>query len=177
METGVLPRIHEGTSRATISDCLRYRYTLDRDISLAPGVRLCWIMLNPSTADHIKDDATIRKCIKFTRRLGFTGLSVVNLFAYRTKSPKELLFEMKHNGRAFVRGPNNDDYIREVAARCGRVICAWGAHAPDWRVRELADILGRKHGPFWCLGTTKDGAPRHPLYLADDTAVVNWGML
>ena len=46
-------------------------------------------MLNPSTADHQKDDPTIQRIIKFTRSWNYGGLVVVNVFPYRSPSPKE----------------------------------------------------------------------------------------
>ena len=47
---------------ALISQCRRYRYNLTRtwDPSNRP---VCWIMLNPSTADAETDDRTIRTAI------------------------------------------------------------------------------------------------------------------
>lgn len=51
---------------AVISDDGRYRYLLWRcwDPNRAT---VTWIMLNPSTADALQDDPTIRRCISFSR--------------------------------------------------------------------------------------------------------------
>lgn len=146
---------------AIFSKCGTYRYTLTRRISqpirwVRPAL---FIMLNPSTADEIKDDPTIRRCISFAKREGCTGLTVVNLFALRATNPKELL---KHEDPI---GPENDKIIQDMLRlhRIGIVVAAWGAH-------PLAHERGKKvmkmfDGNILCLGTTKDGSPRHPLYV------------
>ncbi|MDB5297796.1 MAG: hypothetical protein JWO31_3779 [Phycisphaerales bacterium] len=72
---------------AVLSPCERYRYVLHRwwDES-KPAV--CWLMLNPSTADAATDDPTIRKCCGFARAWGAGGIAVVNLFALRATDPR-----------------------------------------------------------------------------------------
>lgn len=66
-----------------------HRYTLRRDW-LGVGGIVNFIMLNPSTADEIFNDPTIRKCIGFAKRWGFSGLVVTNLFAFRATDPADL---------------------------------------------------------------------------------------
>ena len=79
------------SNTAIISACGLYRYTLTRKVDAKQsGKTACFIMLNPSTATATDDDATIRKLIGFSERLGFSEFTVVNLFAFRTKSPKVL---------------------------------------------------------------------------------------
>ena len=65
---------------AVISDCGKYRYVLERDKGSNP---LVFLMLNPSTADASLDDPTIRRCRRFSEDNGYTGIVVVNLYAYR----------------------------------------------------------------------------------------------
>lgn len=134
----------------------RYRYRLWR--RWADGPRIAFVMLNPSTADHRIDDPTIRRCMDFARRWGHGALDVVNIFAYRTPSPRELA-----RARAPV-GPDNDRHLGAVCRRCEDVVIAWGTHgALRGRDREVLDLLG--DGPLLCLGVTAEGHPRHPLYL------------
>jgi len=147
---------------AEISNCGRYRYRLTRtwDASLPP---VCWVMLNPSTADATHDDPTIKKCCKFARAWGHGGIVVVNLFAYRATDPKELRKAVEP-----IIGRDNDEHI--LAATEGRrIIAAWGTDGEiqgrDYEVVEL--LAGRR---IECLGTTKGGHPRHPLYMRDDTS-------
>jgi hypothetical protein len=52
-----------------LSDCGTYRYELWR--RWAEGPHVLFVMLNPSTADAVTDDATIRKCIGYAKRWGY----------------------------------------------------------------------------------------------------------
>lgn len=105
---------------AVISLCRQYRYWLSRqwDTSLP---MVCFIMLNPSTADDNEDDPTIRKCTGFARRMGYGAIQVVNLFALRSTDPTKLRTAMDPIG------PDTDEWICQTAGACRRVICAWGA--------------------------------------------------
>lgn len=154
---------------AVLSDCEAYRYSLSR-IWLPGGGRALWVMLNPSTADAEQDDPTIRRCIGFSKRIGMGRLDVVNLFALRATDPAELL----HHPRPI--GPDNIQTIRRHLTTANVVIAAWGANpavkkldAPN--LIRLAADSGR---PVYCLGTTKSGAPRHPLYVKGDQELVPW---
>jgi len=152
-----------------------YRYSLGRRWCEPMPERLpvidLWVMLNPSTADADVDDRTIGRCMDFSRRWGADGLRVVNLFALRSTDPAALT---RHPDPI---GPKNDAVL-ELLARAtrelgGRVICAWGAHP---MAAERARIVRRVLGPTVCLGTTKAGAPRHPLYVRADTPLVPWSV-
>lgn len=91
-----------------------HRYSLWRHWDPSKKRRATWVMLNPSTADAMQDDPTIRKCIGFTKRLtgDFGGIVVVNLFAYRATEPRELV--MARNAGADIVGVRNDSEIRRV---------------------------------------------------------------
>ena len=56
---------------ADLSPCGLYRFTLTRTWG-APGARVVFVMLNPSTADASVDDPTTTRCIGFARELGAT---------------------------------------------------------------------------------------------------------
>jgi hypothetical protein len=155
------------TARAArISDCGRYRYGLIRRWSEAPALLV--VMLNPSTADAELDDPTIRRCLGFARRDGYGAIIVLNLYAYRATDPKALLTCDDPVG------PKNDGYLfRHLwAAKLQQrpVLAAWGVHGATGRV---AEVLALAPGVDWrCLGTTKAGSPRHPLYVRGDQALV-----
>jgi hypothetical protein len=122
-------------------------------------------MLNPSTADATKDDPTIRRCVKFAERHKCTKLTVVNLFALRATDPGELLTHPDPIG------PLNRLHLEEQVDihQHGLIIAAWGSH-PFAKVRAAQVI--ESFGPFMCLGRTKDGSPRHPLYVKGDTPLI-----
>jgi len=145
---------------AVFSRCETYRYRLTREgIGGAPRRTVTWIMLNPSTADHSLDDPTIRRVRGFSRRAGFGGFIVVNLYALRATDPAELA---RHEAPC---GPDNDAAILTACEQATQVVCAWGAHpmAPA-RARTVEHLIDGI--PLFCLGTTQDGEPRHPLYVA-----------
>jgi hypothetical protein len=156
-------------SNATISPCGKYRYWLER--KWGPGTPQVFVMLNPSTADASEDDPTIRRCMGFARREGAGGLIVVNLFGLRATDPKEL------DGARDRVGPDNATNIGlaliGAAATRRPVICAWGAnkHAPSQAgiLHRRADDIGAE---LKCLGLTKSGAPKHPLYLSANAPLV-----
>lgn len=138
-----------------------YRYTLIRewDDSLP---RLLWVLLNPSTADATNDDPTNRRGMGFARQWGFGSCVFVNLFAFRTSKPNK----MKH--APFPIGPDNDTFILSQAHASETIIAAWGSHGPHrGRAFDVRRLL--KDFKLYCLGTTKAGEPKHPLYLRGDT--------
>lgn len=147
--------ISETKGTAHFSRCERYRYALTRtwDRTL-PSV--LFVGLNPSTADATRDDATVRRCTTFARDWGFGSVALVNLFAFRSTDPSLLPHEDDPVG------PANDEWINRLAAESGQVIIAWGIHGA--LLQRDQQVLQLIEEPF-CLGKTKNGSPRHPLYL------------
>ena len=151
---------------AHLSPCGLYRYRLDR--YWGPGARLPFVMLNPSTADHKIDDPTIRRCMSFARREGAGGITVANLFALRATDPAAL-----RESHVYSFGPGNFDALYELAIWAVNVdmpiVCAWGAggsiHGGD---AIGVEILKQRKPRLVCLGKTKGGSPRHPLYVRGD---------
>lgn len=154
---------------AVISDCGTYRYLLRRtwDHKLP---RALYVMLNPSTADAEIDDATIRSCIRLAKGLNYGSFEVVNLFAFRSTDPAEL------ERAADPVGPRNEHAIRAAIGRCDVAICAWGAHPMAERRRTSVQAILRHERPaIFCLGKTKAGAPKHPLYIKSGTPLEVFG--
>lgn len=155
-----------------------YRWWLERDWWERDAERgevdlLTFVMLNPSTADAELDDPTIRRCIGFAKREGAQRLHVLNLFALRSTDPAALLTHPDPVGIA------NDALLVDAAKHHTRfkTVVAWGAHkmvTPD-RVKILTDSAGEAGTTLWCLGVTKSGAPRHPLYVRGDQPLVPFG--
>jgi len=159
---------------AIISPCGQYRYTLHRQIpSVLRWVHPClFVMLNPSTADATQDDPTIRRCLHFAKREGCTSLTVVNLFALRATNPKALA---QHSAPF---GPDNGLHlagqIREHQ-QIGIIVAAWGAHPIDSRFQAVGALkMALQNAGALCLGMTKDGSPRHPLYVKNDQPLIPW---
>jgi hypothetical protein len=149
-------------SGATLSADEKYRYRLSR-VWAPEKPRLLWVMLNPSTADAEKDDATIRKCLGFARRWGYGSIEVVNLFALRATEPREL----RAKGIDPI-GPENDHHIRAALAEAQQVVLAWGSDSfavtrAFYVLRELLKDTQPRN--IRCLDqSSKNGRPKHPLY-------------
>ena len=143
-------------SHAILSECRTYRYALTRIWGAGPK-RCAFIGLNPSTADETADDPTIRRCVGFAKAWGCDGLVMLNLFAFRATDPKVML------AAADPVGPENDAYLKRLVVQEGPTVAAWGVHGSH-RGRSLA-VLDLLEYPLFCLGRTKDGKPKHPLYL------------
>ena len=129
---------------AIFSDCGRYRYRLWRTWDPALP-RLLWILYNPSTADASAEDPTLRRCIDFSRRWGFGGLTVVNHFAFRATNPREL------NSISDPIGPENHDHLNHALDTHEEVLCAWGLQGggdcPTYDPRDTPRIsLGAESG-------------------------------
>jgi len=155
-------RTRAGESRgAVFGACGRYRYLLWRRLG-ASGQTILFVMLNPSTADEARDDATIRACTRHARRRGAAVLLVANLYALRSTDPRGL---RSHPDPV---GPENDAHLAAAAQRADRLIMAWGdAGPPGLDERAAAVCAGPLAGArLHALGRTRAGRPRHPLYLA-----------
>lgn len=148
---------------AVISECGLYRYALTRWWGNGPNCG--FIMLNPSTADAERDDPTIRRCIGFAQREGCGGLIVLNLFAFRATKPIDLA------KAADPVGPQADHFLLDLIQNVdGPLIAAWGSHwIAGERAKDVTAMIGRH---CVCLGKTKDGHPRHPLYVKGDAPLV-----
>ncbi|MCB2117354.1 MAG: DUF1643 domain-containing protein [Rhodobacteraceae bacterium] len=166
----MIERRHEGggrRSRALFSDCGAYRYLLERD--WAPGPRLLWVLLNPSTADEARNDPTIERCERRARALGYGGLAVANLFAFRVTRPADL------KRAADPVGAQTDRILRRAARSAGAVLCGWGTHGALLGRGAAVEALLRREGlALLALGLTRQGHPRHPLYVAYDVAPMPW---
>ncbi len=144
-------------SGAIFSPCRKYRYTLWRfwDCGKPYAVFLC---LNPSTADEINNDPTIRRCIDFSKQWGYGGVVILNIFAYRATDPEVMKEAVDPIG------PDNDKWLKEITQHpdAGITVAAWGNHG-DFadRGKQVLSMLG----DMYCLKVNSNGQPAHPLYL------------
>lgn len=144
-----------------MSEFNNHRYTLKREW-LGSGGILNWIMLNPSTADEVFDDPTIRKCCGFAKRWGFRGIVVTNLFAFRATDPKEMKAVAAKDFTLATGGPGNDLEIWQTARSADLIAVAWGTHGNF--MKRAAGLMGASLAglELHCIGLTKDGHPMHP---------------
>lgn len=140
---------------------------------LGEPLSVLFVMLNPSTADGEQDDPTIRRCIGFARHWNYERMEVVNLFAYRATSPRDL-FAAKARGEDVI-GWQNQECFQDMVADAGIIVCAWGANADglEYHVEEVRGwLLHYGDKPQLALGFTKSGHPKHPLYVPLDAKLV-----
>lgn len=149
---------------ALFDDDFSYRYRLWREWD--PNLpTLAFLMLNPSDANSVKLDPTVRRCVGFAKAWGFGRLEVINAFAWVDSNPEGLLHTKDPVG------PENDKHILEVAGRASQIIIAWSGWVaciggPDFRRDKQLDQLLLPHATrLFVLGFCQDGSPRHPLYL------------
>lgn len=153
-------------SGALFSGDRRYRYKLWRRWPWSgPNPKMAlFVGLNPSTADENKSDPTVARVIKFAKRWGCGGVYMMNLFAFVTPYPKELVqdddWEM------------NLDFLyrcyQDVREQGGPVILAWGAFK-EAKTSRRGDAIADLFVGAGCLGKNADGSPKHPLYIKADT--------
>lgn len=145
---------------AHFSDCERYRYVLK--IIWDETKPLCqFIGLNPSTADEMKDDPTIRRCKDFAKRWGCGGLLMTNVFALRETDPKKMMEHSSPNG-----GFQNYESILSAAAESSIIVAAWGQYGEygQWGFHVTCLLENACH-VVQCFKKTKNGQPYHPLYM------------
>lgn len=163
-------RLQDGVrGRAEFSECGRYRYSLLRNWGADNDPFVMFVGMNPSVASPDVDDPTVRREINFTRAMGFTAYAKCNVLDFRATYPRDL----------FAVNPRSDKNLETIVSlardpNCARVIAAWGALPKPLR-RYADDVITALRGvPLYCMGKTKDGAPRHPLYLPNSAECVPW---
>jgi hypothetical protein len=171
----MIERTHQkgdAASTAVYSDCERYRYLLTR-VWQPSGRKALFFMLNPSTATEVQNDPTVERCERRARALGFGAFRVCNIFAWRATDPRDM------RAAADPVGPANDAAIVES---CGwtdggtdQIICAWGTHGAHLARGPQVEALLRGTGQaLYHLGLSKDGHPKHPLYIAYAVQPARW---
>jgi hypothetical protein len=149
---------------AHFSDDRVYRYALWR-VWTPHKPRAMFIGLNPSTADEIKNDNTITKCLGFADRWGCGSLVMTNLFAFRATNPKVMLAAPEPIG------PLNDEFIAQFAQSAAFIVAMWGV---DGAHLGRGATVRQQYPNLKCFGVTKAGQPKHPLYLGANTALVDY---
>lgn len=72
-------------------------------------------------------------------------------------------------------GSENDLYLENAIKSADKIIVAWGNHGVlEHRYKVVLNMLAVAGVQSYCLGTTKTGHPRHPLYIKTDTHPVKY---
>lgn len=148
---------------ATFSKCRRFRYELHRIWDKEKPLAM-FIGLNPSTANEIEPDPTIGRVEEFSRRWGFGGFYMMNLFAFVTAYPEELT-------NPYANTIENDSWLYNIAKSCSTIYYVWGNFK---FARERSKEILEKFPGGYAIIINKNGSPRHPLYIKGDTIPVKY---
>jgi hypothetical protein len=142
---------------AFFSKCRKYRYMLTRQWD-ANKPMVMFVGLNPSTANEVDDDPTIRRVIGFAKSWNYGGVYMCNLFAYVSTNPDDLIT----SGENITK---NNEALKFAEAFSDKVIFAWGCFKQH--KNRMIEVISMFPNAY-CLGLSKDGFPKHPLYLKKD---------
>lgn len=165
----MIRRIHQ------FSKCRKYRFTLWREIlpDLFEGISskqsgfVQFIGLNPSTADEVVNDNTVSKCIAWTKQWGYGAMCMTNAFAFRATDPADML------SQADPIGDGNDTWLNAIAIDASIIVPCWGNDGAHMnRSETMLQYLPAEK--LRCFGVTKQGHPRHPLYMANRAELLPW---
>lgn len=138
------------------SDDLKYRYLFCQKWS--DGESILFIGLNPSMSEGL--NPTLKRCIQFAKDWNYGRCYILNLFAYRAAKPSGLKIAELPIGK------ENNDWLIKTGKRVDKIVFAWGVHG-SWKNRDQEVISLFPNA--YCLGKTKAGFPKHPLYLKANT--------
>lgn len=156
-------------SSAKLSPDRKYRYWLLRVWDESKPI-LAVICANPSKADETVNDPTVRKIIGFGTRLGFGGILIVNVAAFRATRPQDC-----YNALEPIGAENTVEYLHAyfLEHKVERIVAAWGNVGA--RFDTHCKAIKSQIPNLWCWGTNDNGSPRHPLMLPYDTAMEKLG--
>lgn len=155
-----------------------YRYSLIRNWD-ENKEKMLFMLFNPSTADSLADDNTVKSCVRLAKNGGYGGIHIVNLFAYRATSPKELIGKTKEK----LVGDDWLNYISVSLKSSSKVVLGWGNLARELinikrydRDKEVAEYLDKNGIDYYCYELTQKGCPKHPLYISSDSRLqkIKW---
>lgn len=167
-------------AHAVLSDDRKYRYILYRSLDglawdaeeRADGSKrktVCFVLLNPSTADENVNDPTIEKLIKYGVAWSFQRLSVVNAYAVIETDSKKL--SVKRALDEEIIGQHNHLYLDLAFRDAEKIVCGWGNEGAyrNAAIHELLAEIGKR---AWCFKKNLNGTPVHPLYQRDAAELV-----
>lgn len=115
-----------------------------------------FIGLNPSTANEVDIDPTIRSVIRISKYNGYGGFYMTNCFSYVSTNPDELVIDV-------VSSSFNDGILLEIREKCKDVVFAWGNFSvvkETGRDKELIKMFPNA----LTIGLNANGSPKHPLF-------------
>lgn len=126
--------------------------------------------MNPSGAAEDVSDPTVDGMVRRAQEYwGVGAYYQLNVMSIRGTYSSELV------SAAVVNLPENDEWIRRLAARARFVVVSWGNPGQkSGRGPAVETILREVCAPekVFCFGKNKNGSPVHPLYQRLDAPLV-----
>lgn len=122
-----------------------------------------FIGLNPSTADEVEDDSTVKRCISYARQWGFGGIILGNLFAYRATNPLKIMNVSDPIGN------ENNSWLKKLANEADLIVGVWGNGGQlNGRATDVVAMFQN----LQCLRVTNKGQPHHTRGLPDGLVAI-----
>lgn len=142
-----------------------YRFLLWRFWDDRP--RVLFNGLNPSTANELEDDPTVKRWTGFAQDWGYGGFYATNLYPFITPDPKELVAPSCYHKANYLS-------IQMASSLSVLTVACWGdgiKKIPNGKI--VAEHVRATYliTPM-CFGLTASGNPKHPLYLPSDAELV-----
>lgn len=159
---------------AEFSDCRKYRYALWRIWDESKPL-VMFIGLNPSTANEVDNDPTIKSVCRIANNNGYGGIYMMNCFPIISANPNILDIYKKPvwDENEYNKYGTNNLKITEIGYKCKDIVFAWGNFKivkETYREIEFSKMFPNAV----CLHINKNGSPKHPLYCKSDTQFINW---
>lgn len=133
--------------------------------------KIMFIGLNPSTADELEDDQTVRRLVSFSKSWGFGGFYLTNLYSFIATEPRDMIeyYEGKTKVMENRLHKKNMESVLRYGRVCSMTVFCWGASNEGSRQEDHAAKFIRTFKDAYCFGRTQGGHPKHPLFLASHT--------
>lgn len=115
---------------------------------------------NPSKADEVENDPTVRKDIGFAQRLGYGGLLKLNVGGFCATNPRDWYQAPDPFG-----AENTPEHFKQYIAQFGatKVVATWGRCIG--RFADAGERIAVAIPELWCFGYTANGSPLHTCIL------------
>ena len=131
------------------------------------GPTAAWLACNPSVAGPVLDDPTTGRVVGHSARYGHLRSLIGNVWPYISPYPADL-WEARRDGRLTRAMMNaNQDALAMIGGQATLHVAAFGAVPGRKHPKAVAAALDTftlsGAFPLYCLGTTDDNQPLHPL--------------
>lgn len=158
----------------------KYRYALG-EVSEQPTKILFCFGINPSTATPQKLDPTAMRIKQIAKAHGYDSWIILNVCAERSTNPNKISTIQDTNlQQENLKTISN---LLEKYNECSDILFAYGnlINKRPYLRKNLCEIVSvikakKYKGCCYCLGKTKDGNAKHPLYQKIDTTFVPYSL-